>query len=255
MRVSAKVDYAIRACAELAAVAGEGPVKGERIAQAQEIPLRFLENILLDLRHAGLVSSQRGAEGGYWLAKPPEAIVLADLIHLLPAEQLQRIDPTHLAFACPNLHEPSPHIDDVDLVAVAQYRNRTVFLIQLPPKIQRFGSNVCLRNNFRSISAATCGSILFTRAVSGLPRLESRSKSVVWAFSKAATRPFAISAAACGSILFISEASASPSLESRSTVICGFSKAAARRGAPRLGRRRTARRRDRGGQHHGHLGA
>ena len=83
MRVSAKVDYAIRACAELAAVAGEGPVKGERIAQAQEIPLRFLENILLDLRHAGLVSSQRGAEGGYWLAKPPDEIVLADLIRAL----------------------------------------------------------------------------------------------------------------------------------------------------------------------------
>jgi Rrf2 family protein len=83
VRVSAKVDYAIRACAELAAVAGDGPVKGERIAQAQEIPLRFLENILLDLRHAGLVASQRGAEGGYWLAKPPEAIVLADLIRAL----------------------------------------------------------------------------------------------------------------------------------------------------------------------------
>ena len=83
MRVSAKVDYAIRACAELAAVAGEGPVKGERISQAQEIPLRFLENILLDLRHAGLVASQRGAEGGYWLAKPPEEIVLADLIRAL----------------------------------------------------------------------------------------------------------------------------------------------------------------------------
>jgi Rrf2 family protein len=79
MRVSAKVDYAVRAGAELAA-AGEGPVKGERIAQAQEIPLKFLENILLDLKHAGLVQSQRGAEGGYWLARPPEEIALADII-------------------------------------------------------------------------------------------------------------------------------------------------------------------------------
>src|SRR5207237_9381407 len=68
MRVSAKVDYALRACAELAS-AGEGPVKGDRIAQAQEIPLKFLENILLDLKHAGLVQSQRGAEGGYWLSQ------------------------------------------------------------------------------------------------------------------------------------------------------------------------------------------
>ena len=79
MRVSAKVDYALRACAELA-VAGDGPVKGERLAQAQEIPLKFLENILLDLKHAVLVQSQRGAEGGYWLAQPPEEIALADVI-------------------------------------------------------------------------------------------------------------------------------------------------------------------------------
>ena len=79
MRVSAKVDYAVRAGAELAA-AGEGPVKGERIAQAQEIPLKFLENILLDLKHAGLVQSQRGAEGGYWLARPSDTISLADVI-------------------------------------------------------------------------------------------------------------------------------------------------------------------------------
>jgi Rrf2 family protein len=79
MRVSAKVDYAVRAGAELAA-AGDGPVKGERIAQAQEIPLKFLENILLDLKHAGLVQSQRGVEGGYWLARPPEEITLADVI-------------------------------------------------------------------------------------------------------------------------------------------------------------------------------
>ena len=67
MRVSAKADYALRALAELA-VAAPGPVKGERIATAQDIPLKFLENILLELRHAELVASQRGAEGGYWLA-------------------------------------------------------------------------------------------------------------------------------------------------------------------------------------------
>jgi Rrf2 family protein len=80
MRVSAKVDYAVRAGAELAAAAGDGPVKGDTIAQAQQIPLKFLENILLDLKHAGLVQSQRGAEGGYWLAKAPGEISLADVI-------------------------------------------------------------------------------------------------------------------------------------------------------------------------------
>jgi Rrf2 family protein len=79
MRVSAKVDYALRACAELAA-ANERPVKGDRLSQAQEIPLKFLENILLDLKHAGLVQSQRGADGGYWLSLPPEEISLAEVI-------------------------------------------------------------------------------------------------------------------------------------------------------------------------------
>ncbi len=79
MRVSAKADYAIRAAVELAA-AGEGPVKGEQIAQAQEIPPNFLDNIMGDLRNAGLVSSRRGAEGGYWLARPASEISLAQVI-------------------------------------------------------------------------------------------------------------------------------------------------------------------------------
>jgi Rrf2 family protein len=79
VHVTAKVDYALRAALELAA-AGEGPVKGERIAEAQEIPLKFLENILLELRHHGLVQSQRGVEGGYWLSRPPEEITLAEVI-------------------------------------------------------------------------------------------------------------------------------------------------------------------------------
>jgi len=79
MRVSAKVDYALRALAELAA-SPPGPVKAERLATAQEIPLKFLENILLELRRAEIVASQRGAEGGYRLAKPPEEVSLAEVI-------------------------------------------------------------------------------------------------------------------------------------------------------------------------------
>ena len=79
MRVSAKADYAIRAAVELAA-AGEGPVKGDAIARAQQIPQNFLENILADLRNAGLVASRRGAEGGYWLARPAAEVTLADVI-------------------------------------------------------------------------------------------------------------------------------------------------------------------------------
>jgi Rrf2 family protein len=79
VRVSAKVDYALRAMLELAA-APPGPVKAEAIANAQEIPRNFLENILLDLRHAELVASQRGAEGGYRLARPAGEISVADVI-------------------------------------------------------------------------------------------------------------------------------------------------------------------------------
>lgn len=79
MRVSAKADYAVRAAIELAGSDGD-PVKGEAISSAQKIPVRFLENILGELRHAGLVHSQRGSEGGYWLSRPPEEITLADVI-------------------------------------------------------------------------------------------------------------------------------------------------------------------------------
>ena len=79
MRISARADYAVRAAAELAA-AGGGPVKGEALAAAQGIPPKFLENILGDLRHARLVRSQRGAEGGYWLARPADEITVADIV-------------------------------------------------------------------------------------------------------------------------------------------------------------------------------
>jgi Rrf2 family protein len=79
MRISARADYAVRAAVVLAA-AGDGPTKGEAIAQAQSIPLKFLENILGDLRHAGLVRSQRGADGGYWLGRPAADITVADII-------------------------------------------------------------------------------------------------------------------------------------------------------------------------------
>jgi Rrf2 family protein len=80
MRISAKADYAVRAAVELAAAPDEKPVKAERIATAQGIPLNFLENILGELRHAGIVRSQRGAEGGFRLAKPPAQVTIADII-------------------------------------------------------------------------------------------------------------------------------------------------------------------------------
>lgn len=83
MRISAKVDYAVRAAIELAAAGDEQLTKADAIAQAQEIPPKFLENILGDLRQGGLVRSQRGAEGGYRLARPADEITLADIIRVV----------------------------------------------------------------------------------------------------------------------------------------------------------------------------
>ena len=81
MRVTAKVDYAVRASMVLARAAADGrPVKGEQIGTEQEIPVKYLENILSELRQGGLVRSLRGADGGYWLAKPAEKIAIADII-------------------------------------------------------------------------------------------------------------------------------------------------------------------------------
>jgi Rrf2 family protein len=80
MRISAKADYAVRAVVELAATDGDRPVKAERIATSQSIPLNFLENILGELRHAGIVRSHRGAEGGFRLARSAEQITVADVI-------------------------------------------------------------------------------------------------------------------------------------------------------------------------------
>lgn len=80
MRISAKADYAVRAVVELAAAEGDKPVKAERIATAQAIPLNFLENILGELRHAGVVRSHRGAEGGFRLARAAAEVTVADVI-------------------------------------------------------------------------------------------------------------------------------------------------------------------------------
>jgi Rrf2 family protein len=85
---------------ELAATA-DGPVKGERIAQAQEIPLKFLENILGDLRHAGIVGSQRGVEGGYWLARPAEELTVAEVVRAVegPIANVRGLGPERVEYA------------------------------------------------------------------------------------------------------------------------------------------------------------
>ncbi|MEU0048349.1 Rrf2 family transcriptional regulator [Streptomyces sp. NPDC006184] len=100
MRISARADYAVRAVLELAVRQGDGPVKAERIAAVQEIPHKFLEGILGDLRRAGIVDSRRGGGGGYRLAGDPAAITVADVIRAVdgPIVSVRGERPTGLAY-------------------------------------------------------------------------------------------------------------------------------------------------------------
>ena len=100
MRTTAKADYAVRAAVELAAVGTGEPVKADQIAEAQSIPLNFLENILAELRRAGIVESRRGAAGGYLLARPPEEISLADVIRAVegPLANVRGMSPDLLEY-------------------------------------------------------------------------------------------------------------------------------------------------------------
>jgi Rrf2 family protein len=99
VRTTAKADYAVRAAVELAA-SGDAPVSAERIAEAQGIPVNFLENILLDLRRAGIVESRRGSAGGYLLAKPADEIVLADVVRAVegPLASVRGLSPDALEY-------------------------------------------------------------------------------------------------------------------------------------------------------------
>jgi Rrf2 family protein len=98
VRISAREDYAVRAAIELA-VAGGGPLKCEQIAQAQDIPTTFLQNILVDLRHAELVQAQRGRDGGFRLARPAAAITVADVVRAVsgPLATVRGVRPPAIA--------------------------------------------------------------------------------------------------------------------------------------------------------------
>jgi Rrf2 family protein len=101
VRISAKADYAVRAAVELASA--DGAVKGDQISQSQSIPLNFLENILIEMRHAGLVRSQRGREGGYWLARPADEISIADVVRAVegPLAHVRGEPPEEVHYAGP----------------------------------------------------------------------------------------------------------------------------------------------------------
>jgi Rrf2 family protein len=103
MRITAKADYAVRAALELAASDDGEPIKGERLSEAQGIPLQFLEHILLELKHARIIRTKRGVHGGYWLARPPREITLADVIRAVegPLANIQDSAPEDTSYPGP----------------------------------------------------------------------------------------------------------------------------------------------------------
>src|SRR6187402_4012068 len=119
MRITAKADYAVRATLELAAAPDGQPVKGEQLADAQDIPLQFLEHILLELKHARLIRARRGARGGYWLAKPPEEITIADVIRAVEGPLANIQDQAPEATHYPG---PAEHLREVWVAVRANLR-------------------------------------------------------------------------------------------------------------------------------------
>jgi Rrf2 family protein len=99
VRISAKEDYAVRAVLELAAADG-GPLRREQIAQAQDIPTSFLQNILVELRHAEIVEAQRGRDGGFRLARPAHEIAIADVVRAVsgPLATVRGVRPPAVAY-------------------------------------------------------------------------------------------------------------------------------------------------------------
>ncbi|KZM37229.1 RrF2 family transcriptional regulator [Oerskovia enterophila] len=101
MRITAKIDYAVRACVELAVAYDEGFVTAERVGKAQGIPGSFLLGILNQLRRSGLVESRRGADGGFHLAADPARIAVADVIRAIdgPLANIAGVQPEDTSYA------------------------------------------------------------------------------------------------------------------------------------------------------------
>ncbi len=123
MQISAKADYGIRALIELAAAGSQGaaaPRKGDQLAAAQQLPAKFLEAILAELRQAGLLNSRRGADGGYWLARAPEDISVADVMRATdgPLASVRGQRPEGIAY-----HGPAERLSDVWVAVRASLRD------------------------------------------------------------------------------------------------------------------------------------
>lgn len=120
MHISAKADYAVRALLVLAADANGGPISGRTIATSQDMPVKFVENTLVELRNTGLVVSQRGAGGGFRLGRPPEQITIADIVRAVdgPLAEVRGERPEHAVYS-----GPARHLQDVWVAVRATVRS------------------------------------------------------------------------------------------------------------------------------------
>jgi Rrf2 family protein len=120
VHISAKAEYAMRALLTLAAEPDGQPLTAERLAHAQTLPVKFLENILVDLRRGGLVRSQRGSEGGYRLARPATDISAADVLRLVdgPLAEVRGARPEQSIY-----EGPAEHLQEVWVAARAALRS------------------------------------------------------------------------------------------------------------------------------------
>lgn len=117
--VPARVDYALRVLLALAAAPEGAPVKGEALARGQGVPHKFVENALVELRRGGIVSSQRGPDGGYRLARPADEVALADVFRILegPLAEVRGLRPEETAY-----EGPAEHLQDVWVAVRAALR-------------------------------------------------------------------------------------------------------------------------------------
>ena len=120
MHISAKADYAVRAMLVMAADTDGKPIKGETIAKSQGMPVKFVENTLVELRRTGLVASQRGTAGGFKLGKPANRITVADIVRAVdgPLAEVRGARPE-----VTNYEGPAEHLQDVWIAVRASLRS------------------------------------------------------------------------------------------------------------------------------------
>ena len=145
MKLTARADYAVRAALELATVGDGDLVKADRVAEAQDIPRHFLDNILTDLRRAGLVFTQRGPDGGSRLARPADEITVAQVVRAIdgPLAAVRDVRPEALAYEGPAERLPEVWVavraalrgvlEHVTIADVASGR--------LPPEVQKLAAD------------------------------------------------------------------------------------------------------------------